>query len=280
MKQEDECPALSFLASKSPDRGSDPNRAIGIVRKTVAYQGAGIQGAVVRNRKRVIRGHDIHVEIDQPFAGEVGACSAHAVGGVAYRTAKACIDVGAVLVPARVLQNLICYIVAFTAQRIRPVDARVGIGKEIADQLAWCGRLAELILALQNVGPLGTVRTVRTGAAELPIVVAVVAIGAKNLGAHGAALGNAVEVQHAGPQAGLRESAAAGMCDRMARGGSRRKLRNNIQRIARRYCAHRKISKNWQHLLAGAGAMAAQAVLILIYGGGKHGDSGGGADGS
>ncbi len=56
------------------------------------------------------------------------------------------------------------------------------------------------------------------------------------------------------------------------------KLRNHVQRIARRNRAHREVSINRQHLLAGAGAVAAQAVLILIDGGRKHADSVAGAD--
>ncbi len=88
----------------------------------------------------------------------------------------------------------------------------------------------------------------------------------------------AVQVQHVGQQAGLRERAAAGMHDGMAGGGRDGKLRDQVQRIARRNRAHREVSINRLHLLARAGAVAAQAVLILIDGGRKHGDSVGGAD--
>ena len=84
--------------------------------------------------------------------------------------------------------------------------------------------------------------TVRAGAAEFAIVVAVVAIGAEDLVAHGAALGDAVQVQHVGPQAGLRERAVADVHDGMAGGGRDGKLRDQVQRIARRNRAHREIS--------------------------------------
>ena len=60
----------------------------------------------------------------------------------------------AVLVPTGVLHNLVGQIVALAAQGVRPVDAQVGIGKEIGDQLARRRGLAEFVAALQDVGPL------------------------------------------------------------------------------------------------------------------------------
>ena len=65
-------------------------------------------------------------------------------------------------------------------------------------------------------------------------------------------------------QAGLRQRTRAGMSHRMARGGRRRELRNDVQRIRRRAPLARRVSIDDQPLLAGAGAMAAQAGFILI----------------
>ena len=121
-------------------------------------------------------------------------------------------------------------------------------------------------------------RAVRTCPAELAIVVAVVAIGAENLCAHGPALGDPIEIQHAGQQAGLRERAVADVRDGMAGGGGDGELRNQIEGIACRNRAHREVSIDGHDLLAGTGGVAAQAILILINGGGKRADTVGGAD--
>src|ERR1035438_1312214 len=90
-------------------------------------------------------------------------------------------------------------------------------------------------------------RTVSARASEFAIVVAVVAIGAENLGAysHGAAvIDAAIQVQHVGQQAGLWETAVPDMHDGMAGDGRTgwRKLRDHVQRIARRNCPHREVS--------------------------------------
>ncbi len=63
------------------------------------------------------------------------------------------------------------------------------------------------------------------------------------------------------------------MHHRMARRGRNRKLRNQVERIARRNRAHREVSINRQNLFAGTGSMAAQAILILIHGRRQHAGS-------
>ena len=63
--------------------------------------------------------------------------------------------------------------------------------------------MAEFITPLENVRPHRAMRSIGARAAGFAIVVAVVAIGAEDLCAHGAALGDAVEVQHVGQKAGL-----------------------------------------------------------------------------
>jgi hypothetical protein len=94
--------------------------------------------------------------------------------------------------------------VAFAAHRIRPVHAQVGILKQICDQLARRYRLIEFIAAFQNVGPLGTMRTIRPGTPKLAIVVAVVAVRAEYLRSYRAPLRYPIEIQHRSQQAGLR----------------------------------------------------------------------------
>ena len=91
------------------------------------------------------------------------------------------------------------------------------------------------------------------------------AIGAEDLAAHGAAIRCAASfIQHGRQQAGLRQrllrACITGWLD-VARGGE---LGNHIQRIARRNRPQRQISVDRIGNLAGAGAVAAQAILILI----------------
>ena len=61
-----------------------------------------------------------------------------------------------------------------------------------------------------------------------------------------------------------------GVHHRMARRRRNRKLRNQVQRIAGRNRAHRKISIDRQNLFSGTGSVAAQAVFILIHGRRQH----------
>ncbi len=120
------------------------------------------------------------------------------------------------------------------------------------------------------MSPPGAVWTVGAGAAELAIVVAVVAVGAENLGSHSAIGRDAVKVHHVGPQTGLGIRTAAGVHDRVAGGSGDGKLRNEVQRIARRYRTHREVSIDRLHLFAGTRAVAAKAVFILIDGGRQY----------
>ena len=105
---------------------------------------------------------------------------------------------------------------ALAAQAVGSSDAQIGIGKQIGDRLTRQGCLTEFIAALQNMSPFRPVGAVRTRAPKFAIVVTVVAIGAQNLGAHGAALADAIEVQHIWQQTGLRQGTAPDMNDGMA----------------------------------------------------------------
>ena len=59
-------------------------------------------------------------------------------------------DVGAVFNPAGVRQHLV-EVVTLGAQGVRSIDAAVGIGEGVGDQSAGHRRLAELVVALQDV---------------------------------------------------------------------------------------------------------------------------------
>ena len=97
---------------------------------------------------------------------------------------------------------------ALAAQAVGSSSGQIGIGKQVGDRLARQSCLAEFIAALKNMSPFRPVGTVRARPAELAIVVAVMAIGAQNLCAHGAPLADAIEVQHICPQTGLGQRTA------------------------------------------------------------------------
>ena len=222
--------------------------------------------------------HDIQVEVDQPLTADGAAGGTHAVRCVAGGTTEAVANVPVVLTPTGVLDDLVAQIMALAAQAVGSNHAQIGVGKEIGNQLTRTGGMAEFIATLQNVGPPGAMGTVGAGPAGFAIIVAIVAIGAEDLGAHGTALLDAIEVEHVGQQTGLWQRAAPGMHDGMAGGGRNRKLRNQVERIARRDRPHRGVSIDGERLFGRAGTVAAEAVLILIDSRGKRAGSVTGVD--
>ena len=70
-------------------------------------------------------------------------------------------------------------VVTLRAHGIRPGEGQVGTRKKIRDHIARHRCLAELIVALQDVRVDRSMRTIRPGAAEFAIVVAVVTIACR-----------------------------------------------------------------------------------------------------
>lgn len=70
----------------------------------------------------------------------------------------------------------------------------------------------------------------------------------------------------------MRQSAAAHVGNGMAGSAGVGKLGNDVEEIAGGYRSHRQIAKDWIRNFPRAGAMAAQAIFILIHGGihGRH----------
>lgn len=167
-------------------------------------QTARIRGLHVGNRGFAIRGNHIKVEIHHPLSGNRRHLGVHAVGRVADRAGKSSVDVASVLAETRIPHD-VGQVVTLSAKGI--VTSRSQIGREIQvhDRPTRRGRLAHIIAALQNMRVLRAVRAVRPGAAEFPVIIAVMAIGAQNAGAHAAALRAAIQIQHVWPEAGLRE---------------------------------------------------------------------------
>ena len=106
-----------------------------------------------------------------------------------------------------------------------PVTVRSGLGKQIADQSARRRGLAELIIALEDMCVDRSMRAVGSGAAELAVVIAIVAIAAENSRSHRPRRGRAILIQHVDQQAGLRQRTRAIVRYRMARGRGRGELR-------------------------------------------------------
>ena len=97
----------SLFCGNPPAHAGLRHTPVGIVRGLVTNQYACVRRAIKRDWKAAVRGYDIHVEVDQPFAADGSTGCAHAVRGVACGTAEARIDVAAVLIPAGVLHNLV-----------------------------------------------------------------------------------------------------------------------------------------------------------------------------
>src|SRR5271166_5087257 len=174
-------------------RSESRDRAVWVVRNLVTYQRARIGRAAVGDGRTSILGYHVDVKIHQPLATNARVDASHAVCGVAGRTGKSGVDMALVLLEAGVRHD-IAQTVAFAAHRVGPIHAEIGVPEKIGDQLARFHRLAKFVAPFQNVGPLGAVRTVRTGASKLAIVVAVVAVGAEHLRSHHTPLGNAIEI--------------------------------------------------------------------------------------
>jgi len=167
-------------------------------------QTARIYSLHVGNRDFAIRSNHIKIEIHHPLSRNRCHLGTHSVCRVANRAGKSVVDVASVLAEASIAHDA-GQVVTLGAKGI--VASRSQIGREIQvhDRLTRGVRLAHIIAALQDMYVLRAVRAVRPCAAEFPVIIAVMAIGAQNAGAHSAALRAAVQVQHVWPQAGLRK---------------------------------------------------------------------------
>ena len=234
------------------------------MRRTVAGKGARTRGPIVGDARASVWSNDMHVKIHQAFAGTAGAGSADAMGRVTGRAGEAGVDVRRMLPEAGVGDDL-AEVMALRAESIGTVRAQVGIGIQVCDQLARHDGLAGFVTAFQNMGESGTVRPVRTGAPEFPIVIAVVAIGAEDAVSHQTAFGRAVKIEHVAQQTWLRKRATAVMHDRVAGTGGAAEWGNYIQRIRGGSRPGGRISVDSIFGLTCARAVAAQASLILIH---------------
>lgn len=115
--------SCSIPCPDDPSHAGCRNAAIGVVRGQVTDQDASVRGTVVGDGKAAVRRHYVDIEVDKPLAGDGSTRSSHAVSGVAGGAAEAGADVVAVLIPTRVLHDLVRQVVTLAAQSIGPVDA-------------------------------------------------------------------------------------------------------------------------------------------------------------
>ena len=154
---------------------------------------------------------------------------------VTHGAGESGVDVQRVLAEAGVGNNVV-QVVTLGTQGVRSAGSRIeDRGKKIQDCASRTSSrrnarsyLAELVAALQNVRELRTVGSVGSGAAKFPIVVAVVAVRAKNARADRPPLGAAVKIPHGLEQAGLWQPTLTIMHDRVTRPGRRPELRQKI----------------------------------------------------
>ena len=176
--------------------------SVGIVGNLVAGQSASVATPVIGNRGAIVLSHYIDVEIHQALARHPRGHRTHAVRGMAGRTGEAILRyVVTVMGEARVTDD-IAQVMALGAYAVRSVETEIGIGKQICDLSTGCRGLAELIVMLEDVRVDRTVRAVWSESTKFAIVVAVVAIAAKNSHAHQAPR-RAILIQHVREQAGL-----------------------------------------------------------------------------
>ncbi len=129
-------------------------------------------------------------------------------------------------------------VVALAAHSVRPVHAEIRIAVEVGDELTGRDSLTEFVATFEDVSPFGSVWAVGSTAAEFAIVVSIVAVGTEDLVSHGAARGEAVEIQHISHQTGLLKRTIADVSDGMAGSGGCAELQDDVERVAARRCTH------------------------------------------
>ena len=146
----------------------------------VTGQCASLRSAVVRDWRAAILANHVRVEVHHALAADIRRDRTHSMRRVANGTAETFLPhVQTVFRETRVGENL-CQIMALCAQCIRSRHTQIRIREQIRHGAARGGRLAELIIALQNVRINGPMWAIRTGPAKLAIVVAIVAIGTED----------------------------------------------------------------------------------------------------
>jgi len=204
---------------------TDLHRAIGVVIVIVALESAGVPAPVVRDGSidTVVCGHDPQIEIHHAYSGDIFRRWARAMGGMTDGAGKPGNDVNRVFAEADIRDH-IAQVVTLGTQGVRASRHRINNRRQkILDGRSRSGggwearrHLAELVAPLQDVRELGTVRPVWPSAAEFAVIITIVAIGAEQVGAHGAPLGVPIDIQHVPKQAWLWQRTVAVVHDRMA----------------------------------------------------------------
>lgn len=160
------------------------------MRRVVTRQRTSVSRSIVGYRHQLIWGDNVYVEVDESLSRNRWAGRTHTMRRVAYGARKPFRgDMKIMLRPTsrparrpgscRVRDNN-AQVVALRAHRVRALVAQIWRGVSIRDSSTGGGSLRELIIALQNMWVNRTVRSIRTRAAEFAIIVATVAVRAKD----------------------------------------------------------------------------------------------------
>lgn len=150
----------------------------------MAHKRARAARTAVCNQSAAVFSYYVRIKIHQPLPADARGSCAHAVGSVTYRATEAVLGYVQAVLPEAVISDDVGQIMTLRAHRIRTREGQVWIGEQVRDYPArHCG-LAELIVALEDVRVDRSVGTVRAGAAELTIVVAIMTIGTEDARSH------------------------------------------------------------------------------------------------
>ena len=203
----------------------------------MADQATGVRRMVVGDRSPAVGGDYIDIKIHRALTRNGARLCAHSMSRMADRARESVLlNVAGVFTEAGVIHDLV-QVVALRAQGIgsatrAALGAQIRVREQIGNERTRDRRLAELIPAFQDVRENRSVRTTGSRPAEFAIVVAVVAVGTQDAGAHGAPERPAIKIQLVITKAGLRERTTAIKEHGMAGSGERTKFRDNVHRVA------------------------------------------------
>ena len=202
------------------------------MRCIVARQGASVRGAFIPDRRSPIRRHHVCVEIHERFRKRRRRRT-HPMRGVTYRATEPVLgNVQRVLVPVDFARTLLGKSWHFPHIAYGPFTVASGFGYRFVINCPGAGDWLNSYRRSSKCDPLRSMRPVRARAAELAVIVAVVAIAAKQCAYPRVVTKAARSSSSYSPASSV---AAAdynrGCVTRMARRRGLRELRNDVERI-------------------------------------------------
>ena len=238
----------------------------------MADERACVRCRVVGNGYRLILSNDADIEVDQAVSRNISTAGSQGVCRVADGARKSVLrNVVSVLRPAGGREND-TQVVALATHAVGALRAQIRIGEGVGHGTARNGRLAHGVVSLEDVRIDGAVWARGPSATKFAIVVAVVAIRAKNACAYQLHGLGSIFGGHVGEETRLRQRAVAIVGHGMTRSRGGAELRDQIEWVAHENQARGQISIfQRQNLLASTGAVAAETGFVLIDGWRNHG---------